>query len=237
MRHSASDAKEDSSGDGEAKREKQEDSRPNAELIVYAPSGAVVARWPLSDEEVTIGREGYPADIQLEGHRVSRPHAKVIRTPTGHRIVDLDSRNGVKKGGVRAAAWDLALGDEVELGGYRLVYVVSGQDPDRTIPDADPESAEGRLRLDLDSRQVWFGERRLERPLSRLEFKLLSFLYVRVGRVCSREELGSAVWGEGVFEDVMVHQLVHRVREKLGDDTEHPRYLVNLPGQGYRLDL
>lgn len=223
-----------SAPDAGAEEEKRQ-PQPEAELIIYPPAGGVVVRWTLSDQEVTIGRAP-SSDIQLEGRRVSRQHARLIRTASGHRIVDLNSTNGVRKGGVRGSSWDLQFGDEVELGDYRVAYVVSGEDPDRTTPDQDTGATEGRLRVDEQSRAVWRGEQRLERSLSRLEFKLLAFLYARAGRVCERQELGEAVWGEGNFEDVMVHQLVYRLREKLTDNSGQPRYLVNLPGQGYRLD-
>lgn len=211
-------------------------TRPTAELVVYTPAGAVITRWPLADQDVIIGRSP-ECDIRLPSLHVSRRHAQIVSTATGHRILDLGSTNGVLKGGIRGASWDLRFGDEVELGGYRAVYVVAGEDPDRTIPDPGAAAAADRLRVDDDRREVWLGERRLDHPLSRLEFKLLSFLYARAGRVCSREEIGNAVWGPGGFVDMMVHQLVHRVREKLGDHPEHPRYLINVPGQGYRLDL
>ena len=52
----------------------------------------------------------------------------------------------------------------------------------------------------------------------------------------TREGLGGALWGEGLFEDVMVHRLVHRLRVRLGDDPNEPRYVINVQGQGYRLD-
>ena len=229
------DKRSDSDAGGSESFDKAPTSQTAAELVICAPGGAVVVRWPLTHEEVTIGRD--PAsDIRLEGRHVSRLHAKVVPTRQGHRIVDLNSTNGVRKAGVRGSAWDLRFGDEVELGDYRLAYVVSGDDPDRTIPDESSSPEEPQLRLDERSRQVWLGGRLLARPLSRLEFQLLGYLYSRPGRVSSREELGIAIWGEGQFEDVMVHQLVHRLREKLGDGPGHSRYLTNLPGQGYRLD-
>lgn len=212
-----------------------------AELLIHGPSGAIVTRWPLADAEITIGRrgglEGQTPDIQLDGRRVSRLHARVIKTPYGHRIVDQNSMNGIVRNGVRVASWDLTFGDEVEIGGYRLTYVISTDDPDATVPDPVGDSCTRRLRIDQSSGQIWVGDRPLPQAASPLEFKLLAFLYARPGKVHSRSQVGAAVWGEGQFGDLMIHQLVRRVRNKIEERPECPRYLVNVQGQGYRLDL
>ena len=54
-------------------------SQPAADLVIYAPGGAVVVRRALTNEDVTIGRDPM-AGIQLEGRQVSRLHAKVVPT-------------------------------------------------------------------------------------------------------------------------------------------------------------
>jgi DNA-binding winged helix-turn-helix (wHTH) protein len=61
------------------------------------------------------------------------------------------------------------------------------------------------------------------------------YLYERAGRVCSRQELGDAVWGRDRWDPDMLYQLVRRVKAKLEPDPAHPRYLHNVPGFGYRL--
>ena len=214
--------------------------RGTAELLIQAPSGAIVTKWPLSAAEVTVGRrggvEGQTPDIELEGRRVSRLHAKVVQTPSGHRIIDLDSTNGVVRNGVRVAFWDFSFGDEVEIGEYRAAYVMATGDPDATVPNSPADSCTARLRVDVSSGRVWVGDKPLPRAPSSLEFKLLAYLYARPGKVRSRDQVGAAVWGEGRFCDLMVHQLIRRVRNKIEERPDCPSYLVNVPGQGYRLD-
>jgi two-component system KDP operon response regulator KdpE len=61
------------------------------------------------------------------------------------------------------------------------------------------------------------------------------YLYDHAGRVCPWRELGDAVWGRGRWDPAMVYRLVRRVKEKLEPDPGCPRYLLTVPGFGYRL--
>ncbi len=86
--------------------------------------------------------------------------------------------------------------------------------------------------LDLDGRLL---ERSGERvSLSRREFELLSYLALNAGRSFSPSELYQAVWGlaHGDLSTVAVH--VQRIRRKIEAEPSHPRWLVTIPGQGYR---
>ena len=71
--------------------------------------------------------------------------------------------------------------------------------------------------------------------LTALEAQLLDYLYARAGRTVRTDELLREVWGyaPGVRSRAVPHT-VTRLRRKLGDDSER---LVNVYGQGYRLDL
>ena len=91
------------------------------------------------------------------------------------------------------------------------------------------------LRVDPERYGVWRGGRPLPRPLAAREFALVRYLYERAGRVCSRQELGDAVWGPDRWDPDMLYQLVRRVKAKLEPEPAHPRYLHNVPGFGYRL--
>ena len=95
--------------------------------------------------------------------------------------------------------------------------------------------AAGPLRIDAPAHTVWRGDVALEPPLSVKEFALVRHLYGRADRVCSRQELGDAIWGAHGWDPRMLYRLVRRVREKLEPQPERPRYLRTLPGVGYRL--
>jgi DNA-binding response OmpR family regulator len=73
-------------------------------------------------------------------------------------------------------------------------------------------------------------------PLTTVEFRLLVALLQADGRVLSRDQLLDAVYGQDEAEvlDRTVDVHVGRLRDKLGDDAERPRYVATVRGVGYR---
>ena len=92
----------------------------------------------------------------------------------------------------------------------------------------------GDLEIDVAAAEVLRDGEVL--PLTRTEFKLLAELAGAEGKVCSREQLLSRVWGYGYFGDsriVDVH--IRRLRLKIEHDPATPKHLVTARGLGYRL--
>jgi DNA-binding response OmpR family regulator len=73
-------------------------------------------------------------------------------------------------------------------------------------------------------------------PLTRVEFRLLTTLIEADGRVLTRDQLLDAVYGQDQSEvlDRTVDVHIGRLRDKLGDDAERPRYVATVRGVGYR---
>jgi DNA-binding response OmpR family regulator len=71
-----------------------------------------------------------------------------------------------------------------------------------------------------------------------LEFKLLSLLAQRSGRVLTRRILIDAVWGKdtAITERVVDNQVAN-LRKKIEPSPAAPRYLKSVKGIGYRMDL
>jgi two-component system alkaline phosphatase synthesis response regulator PhoP len=73
-------------------------------------------------------------------------------------------------------------------------------------------------------------------PLTRVEFKLLLAILDADGRVLTRDQLLDAIYGveaAGVLDRTIdVH--VGRLRDKLDDNAEMPRYVLTVRGVGYR---
>ena len=90
------------------------------------------------------------------------------------------------------------------------------------------------LVIDVDRHEVRRGTDRI--ALSAAEFRLLVALVEGGGRVLSRELLLDTLHGAGESEalDRTVDVYVGRLREKLGDNAEHPRYVATVRGAGYR---
>lgn len=72
--------------------------------------------------------------------------------------------------------------------------------------------------------------------LTRVEFRLLTAILGAGGRVLSRDQLLDAVYGHEA-SDVMDRTIdvhIRRLRDKLDDDPEAPRYVQTVRGIGYR---
>jgi two-component system response regulator ResD len=73
--------------------------------------------------------------------------------------------------------------------------------------------------------------------LTRKEFDLLAFLAAHPGQVFTRDQLMDQVWDyefPGDASTVTVH--VRRLREKVEENPERPRYLKTVWGVGYKLE-
>ncbi len=73
-------------------------------------------------------------------------------------------------------------------------------------------------------------------PLTRVEFRLLHTILEADGRVLSRDQLLDAIYGQDQADvlDRTVDVHIGRLRDKLGDDAERPRYVATVRGVGYR---
>lgn len=73
--------------------------------------------------------------------------------------------------------------------------------------------------------------------LTPIEFRILWYLCERQGKVVSAKELYTAIWQEEYLTSsnntLMVH--IRHIREKMHDRGEHPRYIQNVWGVGYKL--
>jgi DNA-binding response OmpR family regulator len=104
----------------------------------------------------------------------------------------------------------------------------------RRVPPDERILRHADLRIDLDRREALRAGEVLD--LSPLEFRLLAALIEAGGRVLSRDRLLDVLGGphsDGVLER-SVDVYVGRLRSKLGDDPERPRYVATVRGTGYR---
>ncbi len=75
--------------------------------------------------------------------------------------------------------------------------------------------------------------------LTALEFKLLKYFMENKDRVLEKEEIINAVWGDqktvlGVTDQAL-DQLIFRLRKKIEDTPNQPRYIQTIKGRGFRL--
>jgi len=94
----------------------------------------------------------------------------------------------------------------------------------------------GDLVVDLAARRVRRGEAVLN--LTPTEFNLLVALMKRPGQVLTSEELVRAVWGPQYASEIgFVRRYIWHLRQKIEPDPEHPRYIHNERGFGYRFQV
>lgn len=101
---------------------------------------------------------------------------------------------------------------------------------------AQPPHARG-IYLDVDAGAVFVEGKRVE-ELTDLEYRLLTFLYGKIDRVCDKYSIVENVWGQQFIEEVddaRIEKLVSRLRAKIEPDATKPRYLISVRGRGYKL--
>ncbi|HEU5325389.1 MAG TPA: response regulator transcription factor [Candidatus Limnocylindria bacterium] len=105
-------------------------------------------------------------------------------------------------------------------------------------PDPRPQTHEpirhGALVVDRDRRRVTVDGAPVE--LTRIEMELLLALLDADGRVLTRDQLLDAVHGRGeaFVLDRTVDAHIKRLRAKLSDDPDAPRFVATVRGVGYR---
>ena len=91
----------------------------------------------------------------------------------------------------------------------------------------------GPLRIDLDGHEVRRDDEKLQ--LTPLEFNLLCTLAAKPNLVFSREMLLDQVWGYQYKADTrLVNVHIQRLRSKIEEDPENPKYVLTVRGAGYK---
>ena len=89
------------------------------------------------------------------------------------------------------------------------------------------------LEVDFAAQEARLRGERLD--LTPTEYKLLYHLVRNAGRVLPHGTLLAKVWGREYVDEVdYVRVYIRRLRDKLGDDPERPRYIRTERGLGYR---
>lgn len=131
------DAKADKAekGDKTDKPDEERKSRGAGKKRIGAAHPTLVAvtthlagtEYPVEQETAILGRTG-ENDIKVDHHSISRNHAKVVSKDGQVRMVDLQSKNGIR---VNGEFWEesiLKSGDIIELGKVQFRFVAKGEE-------------------------------------------------------------------------------------------------------------
>jgi DNA-binding response OmpR family regulator len=101
-------------------------------------------------------------------------------------------------------------------------------------PGGHPLEFDG-LQIDLDRREVAVGGRAVELPAR--EYEVLAFLASSPGQTFSRRQLLDRLWsGSSDRGEGTVTEHVGRLRRRIEQDPEKPRWVRTVRGIGYRFD-
>ncbi|MDP8952381.1 MAG: response regulator transcription factor [Actinomycetota bacterium] len=221
-----------------------EDARDVAEVVAF---GARMV-WPSC--QVTIAADGEEAlrrfeeehpdlvvlDVSMpppDGLEVCRRIREASRVP----ILMLTARDSTLD---KVRALDLGADDyltkpfdHLELLARLRALVRRSSEPPASPPQPGPSFVAGDLSLDYATHEV-----RVRGEVVRLtstEYRLLEELVRHAGTVLPHRVLLERVWGPKYVGDAQYLKVfVRRLRRKLGDDTERPRYIHTEWSIGYR---
>ena len=143
--------------DGEPLREHE---KAVAAKLVLSFGDLVLRSIPIVKDCVTIGRRPYN-DVALDDLTVSGEHATILNVDGARLIRDLNSRNGTQVNGLPIQTRRLEHADLIEVGIYRLRYLV-----ERRPAPAASVNAEGAVAyLDWLSGPDRGREQPLDRPI------------------------------------------------------------------------
>ena len=96
-----------------------------------------------------------------------------------------------------------------------------------------PSFRSGDLEVDFDAQEARLAGERLD--LTPTEYRLLYHLVRNAGRLMPHDALLARVWGREYVDEVdYLRVYVRRLRHKLLDDPDRPRYIRTERGLGYR---
>jgi pSer/pThr/pTyr-binding forkhead associated (FHA) protein len=176
---------------------------------------------------ILIGRHA-ACDLVVDEAQVSRRHCQVSWDGVYCTLEDLGSTNGTfVNGQPLTAAYVLRPGDKVQVASVVFQFI----DPQATLVGHKWP----KLKIERATRRVTVNGDPI--ALSAKEYTLLLYLDDHADRICSREEITTAVWPEykGSVFDYQVESLIKRLRQKLEPDAEESHLVVTIRGRGYRL--
>ena len=98
-----------------------------AGVLVVSRGPNIGARYLLAEDVVKAGRHP-ESDIFLDDITVSRRHVEISPANGGYSVRDVGSLNGTYVNRERIDEVPLAPGDEVQIGKFKLVYLVAGNE-------------------------------------------------------------------------------------------------------------
>ena len=98
----------------------------------------------------------------------------------------------------------------------------------------DPTGIGGNIRLDTNTHKLVVDGEAV--PLKAMEYKMLLYLLENRGRVVTKDELLSNVWGDEYIGEGTLAVHIRYLREKMEKDPKNPEYIKTIWGVGYMIE-
>lgn len=109
----------------------------------------------------------------------------------------------------------------------------SGAEENQTLSVPRVELVQPPFRLDLESRALEKNGQRIR--LTPLEFSIMRLFMENPDKPLAREKILDTVWGKGYFGEMKIVDVnVRRLRSKIEDNAQEPRYILTIWGYGYK---
>lgn len=122
------------------------------------------------------------------------------------------------------------------IGGASVEFRARGWYRTSTVWSEDVKPTEQLIfppfRLDPVNEQLWSGSQLV--PLRPKAFAVLRFLVEHAGRLLTKEELLKGVWPDTHVSEGILKGYIRDLRDILGDDAQHPRFIETVPRRGHR---
>ena len=103
-------------------------------------------------------------------------------------------------------------------------------------PEPVGELVQPPFRLNTVTRTLEKNGQRVR--LTQVEYAIVKLFMENRGKALSREEILDTVWGHGYFGEAKIVDVnVRRLRIKLEDDAQEPRYILTVWGFGYKWNI
>jgi TolB-like protein/Tfp pilus assembly protein PilF len=86
--------------------------------------------------------------------------------------------------------------------------------------------------LDLGDERLWNGDKPVQ--ISNKAFQLLRLFVHNPNRLLTKDHILEGVWRDVCVSEGLIKEYVHDLRQALGDDPRHPRFIETVHGRGYR---
>ena len=106
-------------------------------------------------------------------------------------------------------------------------------DPDNRLELEQNILSFPELEIHLEHHRVFKNGKEIH--LSRYEYGVLSFMAQHPGQLFTKEQIFAAVWHKDSDSYLRaVTNTISRIRQKIEDDREHPRYIKTISNLGYQ---